>query len=126
MTKTLRQFAYPLVTVLALGAAFAAHAESPTIDDSATQVWASTKTRAQVQAELFAARADGSTKFYSISYNPLALAKSTATREEVKAAVAVARIEGTLDVLTGEDSGSFYLASLQRSREAGRILAQAK
>lgn len=126
MTKTLRQFAYPLVTVLALGAAFAAHAESPTPDDSATQVWASTKTRAQVQAELFAARADGSTRVYSISYNPLAVAKSTATREEVKAAVTVARAQGTLDVMTGEDSGSFYLASLQRSREAGRILAQAK
>lgn len=126
MTKSLRQYAYPIVTLLALGAAFAAHAESPTPDDSATQVWASTKTRAQVQAELFTARADGTTKMHSISYNPLAVAKSTATREEVKAAVNVARAQGTLDVLAGEDSGSFYLASLPRSREAGRILAQAK
>ncbi len=126
MNKSLRQMVYPLVTVLSLGAAFAAHAESPTPDNSATQVWSQTKTRAQVQAELFAARADGSTKVYSISYNPLREAKSTLTREEVKAAVKVARAEATLDVLTGEDSGSFYLASLNRPSQAPRLLAAAK
>jgi Domain of unknown function (DUF4148) len=126
MNTTLRQLAYPLVTVLSLAAAFAAHAESPMPDDSATQVWSQTKTRAQVQAELFAARADGSTKVYSISYNPLRDAKSTLTREEVKAAVKVARTENTLDVLTGEDSGSFYMASLSRPIQAPRLLAAAK
>lgn len=123
MSKNLKNFVYPVVTALALAAAFSAHAESPTPDDSATQVWSSTKTRAQVQAELFQARKDGTTRMYSISYNPLALAKSTATREEVKAAVNVARAQGTLDVMTGEDSGSFYLASLPQNREAARILA---
>jgi hypothetical protein len=42
-------------------------------------------TRAQVQAELAAARADGSIKAWSISYNPLAMAKSNLSREAVKA-----------------------------------------
>lgn len=123
MSNNLKNFVYPVVTALALAAAFSAHAESPMPEDQAGQVWTSTKTRAQVQAELFQARKDGTTRVYSIGYNPLALAKSTATREEVKAAVTVARAEGTLDVMTGEDSGSFHLASLRHSREAGRILA---
>lgn len=126
MNKSLRQMVYPLVTVLSLAAAFAAHAESPTPDDTATQVWSQTKTRAQVQAELFAARADGTTRMHSTSYNPLREAKSTLTREEVKAAVRVARADATLDVLAGEDSGSFYLASLSRSQAAPRLLAAAK
>ena len=56
--NTIQRLAYPLIAVLSLGAAFAAHAASPTPDDSATQVWSQTKSRAQVQAELFAARAD--------------------------------------------------------------------
>jgi hypothetical protein len=116
-------FATPVITALALGAAFSAHAESPMPEDQQAQVWTSTKTRAQVQAELFQARKDGTTRVYSISYNPLAVARSTASRDEVKAEVAVARAQGTLDVLTGEDSGSFYLAGLNKSREAGRILA---
>jgi hypothetical protein len=123
MSKNFKHFVYPVVTALALAAAFSARAESPTPDDYATQVWSSTKTRAQVQAELFQARKDGTTRVYSIGYNPLALAKSTATRDEVKAAVSVARAQGTLDVMTGEDSGSFYLASLPHNREAARILA---
>jgi hypothetical protein len=122
--NTINRLAYPLVTLLALGAAFAAHAESPTVDNSAQQVWQQTKSRDQVQAELFQARADGSTKVYSISYNPLTVAKSTVTREEVKAQARVERAIEPAARMTGEDSGSFYLAQLPLARDAGRNLAQ--
>jgi hypothetical protein len=122
-SKHFSRFATPVIAALALATAFSAQAESPMPEDQNAQVWTSTKTRAQVQAELVQARADGSMRVYSIGYNPLAVAKSTASRDEVKAEVAVARAQGTLDVMTGEDSGSFYLASLNQRREAGRILA---
>jgi len=122
--NTINRLAYPLVSLLALGAAFAAHAESPTVDNSAQQVWQQTKSRDQVKAELFQARADGSTKVYSISYNPLTVVKSTVTREEVKAQARVERAIEQAARMTGEDSGSFYLAQLPLARDAGRNLAQ--
>jgi subtilisin family serine protease len=119
----LNLLAYPIVALVSLAAAVTAHAESPTPDDTATQVWSITKTRAQVQSELVAARADGSIKFHSTSYNPLLAARTTRTREEVRA---VARAEHAADynvAMYGEDSGSFYLSRQQRPREAGRLLA---
>lgn len=119
----LSPFVYPLVAVFSLAAAVAAHAESPTVDDSATQVWSQTKTRAQVQAELLQARADGTTKVWSISYNPLALAKSLKTRDEVRAEAVAARVSGESVALAGEDSGSFRLAQMRRARDAGQMLA---
>ncbi|MDO9091507.1 MAG: DUF4148 domain-containing protein [Rubrivivax sp.] len=121
--NTIQRLAYPLIAVLSMGAAFAAHAESPTVDDSATQVWSQTKTRAQVQAELFAARADGSTRVYSISYNPLTVAKTTTTREAVRAEARVERAVNPSAQMVGEDSGSFYLAQLPLSRDASHVLA---
>lgn len=121
--NTIQRLAYPLIAVLSMGAAFAAHAESPTVDDSATQVWSQTKTRAQVQAELFAARADGSTRVYSISYNPLTVAKTTTTREAVRAEARVERAVNPAAQMVGEDSGSFYLAQLPLSRDASHVLA---
>lgn len=122
--NTINRLVYPVVTLLALGAAFAAHAESPTVDNSAQQVWQQTKSRDQVQAELMQARADGSTKVYSISYNPLTVARSTATRQEVQAQARVERAIEPKALMTGEDSGSFYLAQLPLARDAGRNLAQ--
>ena len=83
--NTINRLVYPAIALLSLAAAFSAHAESPTRDDGATQVWTQTKTRAQVQAELMQARADGTSKVYSVSYNPLTLAKGNVTREEVRA-----------------------------------------
>jgi hypothetical protein len=121
----LNLFAYPAIVVLSLVAAVAAHAESPTVDDSATQVWKQTKTRAQVQAELAQARTDGSIKFTSITYNPLALAKSEKTRAAVHAEVLAERAANYAAAMYGEDSGSFYLAQAKPVREAGRMLAGA-
>ena len=112
-----------LVAAVALAAAGAAYADDPPIDDSATQVWSQTKSRAQVQAELVQARADGTTKVWSISYNPLAQAKSMASRDAVRAEAVVARSNGDVVAMLGEDSGSFRLAQVRQSRDATHLLA---
>lgn len=96
------------VVALALAAAGAAYADDPTIDTYST--YASTKTTADVQAELAQARRDGSIKAWSTSYNPLLLMKSTKTRNEVVAELKSAQASGELSAFSGEDSGSAYLA----------------
>jgi hypothetical protein len=122
--NTMTRFAYPLIASLSLVAAFAAHADDITPDDSATQVWSQTKTRAQVQAEYRQAQADGSLKVYSISYNPLMTARTTLTREEVRAQMNVDRaFDNLASNFVGEDSGSFYLAQLPAKADASRVLA---
>jgi len=117
---------YPLVTLLALFSASAALAESPTLDDTATQVWAQTKTRSAVQAELMQARADGSIKMTSITYNPLAVAQSVKTREAVRAEMLAARASGEAAAIVGEDSGSAYLARATTPADRTRQLARVK
>ena len=123
--NTLNRFAYPLVAVLSLAAAVSAHAESPTRDDSAALAWTQTKTRAEVQAELVKARADGTTKVYAISYNPLTGAKSTVTREEVRARANVERTTQPAAQMVGEDSGSFYLSQRPGAADVSRTAATA-
>ena len=121
MNATIRSIAYPVVVALSLGAAFAAHAESPTPDNSATEVWSQAKSRDQVKAELFAARADGTTKVYAAAYNPLMVAKSTLTREEVRAQARVERAMSqyaSANAMLGEDSGSFVLSQQWTARPA--------
>jgi Domain of unknown function (DUF4148) len=117
---------YPLVTLIALFSAGAALADSPTPDDSASQVWAQTKTRSAVQAELLQARADGSIKMTSISYNPLAAAQSVKTREAVRADMFAARASGEAAAIVGEDSGSAYLARANTAAEKAHLLARVK
>jgi hypothetical protein len=70
--------------------------------------FASTKTRDQVYAELVQFRADYPVSPWSFRYNPLATFKSTQTRAEVTAAYVADRDE--VAALTGEDSGSAFLA----------------
>lgn len=125
MTK-LNLLSYPLISLIALFSAGAALAESPTPDTSAAQVWSQTKTRSQVQAELFQARADGSIKMSSTSYNPLAVAKSVKTREAVRAEMLAARASGEASAIVGEDSGSAYLARATTPADASHLLAHAK
>lgn len=117
--------AYPAIVVLSLAAAMTAHAESPTADDSATQVWSQTKTSEQVRAELMQARADGTTKVWSISYNPLRQAKSLKSREQVRAELMAHRAAENGNAMIGEDSGSFYLAQRKPAGEAAPVLAKA-
>ena len=122
--NTPNRFAYPLIALLSVAAVVSAHAESPTRDDGSTQVWTATKTRAQVLTELAQARADGSIKVYSINYNPLLLANSTVTREEVRAQARVELATNPLAQMLGEDSGSFYLAQHPAAADASRVVAK--
>lgn len=111
--------AYPLIAAVSLAAASVALAEDITPDNTAASV--STKSRAQVQAELFAARADGSIKVTSISYNPLRTMKTERTRNEVRAE----RDRGFDAAWYGEDSGSFALARQRPARVAAPLFAAA-
>ena len=122
--NTINRLVYPVVALLSLAAAVAAHAESPTVDTSAAQVWSQTATRAQVQTELAQARKDGSIKVYSISYNPLMVAQTTTTREAVRVQARVERSLSPSATMVGEDSGSFYLAQLPVLRDGSHVLAK--
>lgn len=126
MKSQLSFIVYPAIVALSLAAAVSARAESPTADDTASQVWSQTKTSEQVRAELMQARADGTTKVWSISYNPLRQAQSVKTREQVRAEVLAQRAADNGNVMIGEDSGSFYLAQQKPGREAAPLLADAK
>ena len=124
----LNRYAYPLIALLSIVAAFTAHAESPTRDDGSLAVARfaqSPKSRAQVLAELAQARADGSLEVYAIGYNPLLTARTTLTREEVRAQASVERATQPAAQLYGEDSGSFYLARLPLAVDASRTTAAA-
>lgn len=121
---TFKNFVYPAVALLSLAAAVTAHAESPTPDDSATMAFTQTKTRDQVQAELFQARADGSIKVWSTSYNHMAAMKPVRSRADVHAEAVAANRAGADSLWFGEDSGSFALARMQPGRAvAERIVA---
>ncbi len=122
--KKLSSLVYPLVVFASLAAAGSAFAEDPTVDTAAQTV--SSKSREQVQKELFAARADGSIKVWSISYNPLLVAKSFKTRDELKAEVLAARGVSFDNAWYGEDSGSFALARTPASRPATPLFAFVK
>jgi hypothetical protein len=87
-----------------------------------TEPVVSTKSRAEVQAELLAYQRAGVNP-WSTSYNQLAGFKSTASRQEVVAEYLAARDE--VAALNSEDSGSAYLTQVfaQRARDTGPILA---
>lgn len=114
--------AYPLVALASLLSSGIALADDPTPDNLSTVVFAQTKTRAQVVAEYHQARADGSMKVMSSSYNPLLTMKSTTSRAEVKA---TALASAPAADMYGEDSGSFALSRTPGSRSAGPVYAAA-
>ena len=96
--------AYPAIVVLSFAAASVAFAQGEAIADSTANAQ-SLKTRQQVRSELFQARADGTIKVWSSTYNPLPLAKTTRTQAEVRAERDLAYDRA----MYGEDSGSFAL-----------------
>lgn len=110
------------IAAAALFAATAALAEGPIGDNAREVAAASGKTRAQVQAELQQAIADGSIKAWSTSYNPLVVAKSTKTREQVRAELFASKGIDDPSLMTGEDSGAFALAR-RAAPAVGPILA---
>lgn len=124
MESQLSLIVYPAVVAMSLAAAVAAHAESPSVDGTAAQVWSQTKSREQVRAELLQARADGTTKVWSVSYNPLQKARSLKSRGDVRAELFAARAADNGNSMIGEDSGSFHLAQHKPVREAAAVLAR--
>ncbi len=114
--KKLTFLAYPLIALASLAAAGSALADDITPDNTARAL--STKSRAQVQAELVQARADGSIKVWSTSYNPFLTAKSLKTRDEVRAEVLADRGAAYAGNFYGEDSGSFALNRARPARQA--------
>lgn len=100
-----RKLAYALVVFAATAAAAGqAFAETPTIDNTP---FVSVKSRSDVQAELAAYKAAGVNP-WSTSYNPLKSFKSSTSRDQVVAEYVAARDQ--VAAVTGEDSGSAYLA----------------
>ena len=95
--------------ILVAAAAASAFAETPTIvkDD-----FVSTRSRAEVQAELFAYKKAGVNP-WSLSYNQLAGFKSVTSRDQVVADYIASR--DVVAAINGEDSGSAYFAQLQRT-----------
>lgn len=104
--------------VLLAAAAGSAFAETPTV---VNEPFVSTKSRAEVQAELFAYKQAGVNP-WSMSYNQLAGFKSNTSRQQVVAEYLAARDE--VAAINGEDSGSAYLAQAFAQRTpTGPILA---
>jgi hypothetical protein len=111
-----RKFAIALV--VAAAATGNAFADDITID---TTPFASTRSRAEVQAELTQHKQSG-TSVWSNQYNPLAKFNSNRSRAQVAAEYIAAR--GEVAALTGEDSGSAYLARDDGAVDTTRVAGQ--
>lgn len=108
------------LSALVIAAAFAgnAFAESPTID---TTPFVSSKSRAEVQADLAAYKKEGVDP-WSMTYDPLKHFRSATTRQAVTAEYIAARAE--VNAFTGEDSGSSYLAQHRGHDDRSMIAGQ--
>ncbi len=104
--KKLAFIAYPAIVALSLMAAVSAHAQSESMNLAPTGPSANGLTRAQVQAELFKARADGSLQVWALNYNPVAVTKSERTRAEVRAEAIAASRSNLAARWYGEDIGN--------------------
>jgi hypothetical protein len=107
---------FALAALFAIAASGNAFADDITVD---TTPFVSSRTRAEVQAELTQFKKSG-TSPWSIQYNPLANFKSTVSSQQATAAYLASRNE--VAAFNGEDSGSSYLAAA-RAHEAGATLA---
>lgn len=103
------------IVIAAAATAFAGGAFAESYD--AQQVnFTSTKTRAEVQAELAAFQRAGVNP-WSIQYNPVRYVQGTKARAQVVNEYLAARDQ--VNALTGEDSGSAYLAQQADNAVAG-------
>jgi hypothetical protein len=105
------------IAALAVVASTAARADDITINNTPFQ---SVRTRADVRSELAKFKQAGVNP-WSISYNQLAQFNSIKTREAVLAEFRAGRDQAA--VLTGEDSGSAFLAQAARTRTVGITIA---
>ena len=107
-----------IASLLVAGFAGSALAESPLAFPEAPFV--STKSRAEVQAELAASKRAGVNP-WATSYNPLAQFRSTTTRDAVTANYQASRDQ--VHAMTAEDSGSQWLQTAAQTAPATRALA---
>jgi hypothetical protein len=103
-----------IAIVLATMGGTAAYAGDITVD---TTPFVSTRTRAEVQAQL----AQPGPNVWSTSYNQLAQFHPQRTRAEVKAEYLASRPQ--VQAFTGEDSGSAYLIRARAGRAAATRVA---
>ena len=104
---------------LSFAAAGSAFADDITIDTAQHQ---STKTRAEVQAEL-ASFKQQRVNPWSNSYDVRSGFMSERSRAEVIAELNAARASGELAAIGGEDSGSAYLAQARNSKTQALVVA---
>lgn len=114
----MNRFAASLLAVSA--AAFAGQVLAETPNAVPEQPFVSTKSRADVQAELAQYKQAGVNP-WSTSYNQLRGFKSTASRDAVTAEYIAARDQ--VAAFNGEDSGAAYLAAHQNRVPAATTLA---
>ena len=114
----MNRFAATLLAVSAAAFAGQVLAESPNAVPE--QAFTSTKSRADVQAELAQYKQAGVNP-WATSYNPLRAFKSNTTREAVTAEYVAARDQ--VAAFTGEDSGAAYLSANQSRVPTGTNLA---
>ena len=111
-----RTIAIALVAAAAAGTAFAED-----YDAYNNIPFESSRTRAEVQAELAQSKASGVNP-WSLSYSPLASFKSEKSRAEVVGQYIAAR--DRVAAMTGEDSGSAYLARNGQQQPSGDHFAE--
>jgi hypothetical protein len=119
-----RHFASAFATTAAAVACFAAiassraYAETPTID---TTPFVSTRTRAEVQAELMSqpALVSAGASEWAMQYNHAPHLKSAYTSEQAKSEYKAARDQ--VSAMNSEDSGSSYIAR-QSARVNGSVI----
>ena len=127
----LQAIVYPVISVLALAAAFAAHAESALVVLPEAEAGARAKTRAEVRAELFQARADGSIRLLQSNYDPLVYVYPP--RPESAPVFAgkpslLSRFMGTkrpaqtAPVVVGEDSATLFPQAAAADGDATQVL----
>lgn len=110
--KKLAFVAYPAIVAISMLAAVSAHAQSESMNLAPTGPSASGLTRAEVRAELFKARADGSLQVFASNFSPvLAPVASQRTRAEVRAEAVAANRSNHAARWYGEDSGSIALGA---------------
>ena len=110
MTNTRQLLAAAAITLLGTGAAFAQEATPDTWLQSAQ----STKSRAEVSAELTAARQSGLTKAWSAGY--MEPVRTSALRAEVRANTLQAIASGELKAINAEVSGGATTGALRLSQ----------
>lgn len=110
------------LSALFLAATFAGSAFAETPNAVPEPAFVSTQSRAQVLADLHAYKQAGVNP-WATSYNPLRSFQGAATRDAVVADYLASREE--VQALTGEDSGSAYLAQARTPGVPANLLAGA-